>query len=322
MAEIIHFSPRKEWDAISNLAGFIRICREDLTVFGADLDWDNDVWKAAGVSFGNLDQRVRRFRPENVMQSPFKEFAKAYLRYEQGLKPTKNQVGLQALKCIERALVETRGAVDVESLTLAVFDRAAVVASTHFSRHAAYQVGGRLAAIAKFLSEKRLVSRVLDWKNPLKFPGFMQVRTGAKAREERIQQTNEMFSQPQQSACYFALHHELPKSWSFLKIVRFGKPRRMEVRHMDGVSVRRRGHRHLSSGFLRQWWKWRRNPYADSVGSQRREGELQPGMKAILKDFTDITHVQMSPRTHRSVFGRQHKLLESLVIPGTEKPCS
>jgi hypothetical protein len=186
MAEIIHFSPRKEWNAISNLAGFIRICREDLTVFGADLDWDNDVWKAAGVSFGNLDQRVRRFRPENAMQSPFKEFAKAYLRYEQGLKPTKNQVVLQALKCIERALVETRGAVDVESLTLAVFDRAALVASTHFSRHAAYQVGGRLAAIAKFLSEKRLVSRVLDWKNPLKFPGFMQVRTGAKAREERI----------------------------------------------------------------------------------------------------------------------------------------
>lgn len=176
--------PRRHGEAHTNLAEFIRVCREELTVFGKDLDWNNDVWKPAGVSFGNLDQRVRRFKPENAMHSPFKEFAKAYFRYDQGVKPTKQMAEIPTLKCVERALVESHGPVAVSSITHAVLDRAAVLASTFFSKKLAHQIGRELSALASFLSEKRLISRRLDWQSPLKCP-HTGVRTGAKAREER-----------------------------------------------------------------------------------------------------------------------------------------
>ena len=44
MADIIHFTPRAELDAEKNLALFIRQCREDLTIFDADLPFDKNVW--------------------------------------------------------------------------------------------------------------------------------------------------------------------------------------------------------------------------------------------------------------------------------------
>lgn len=185
MAEIIQFVPMQTLDARENLVEFIHLCREELTVFGADLNWDDDVWKSAGISFGNLDQRVRKFRLRNAMQAPFKDFAKAYFRYVQGLRPTKQKAQIPALKCLERALVETGGSVDVLSVTLATFDRAAVLASVHFCKKLAHQIGRELVAIAKFLLDKKLSPRYLDWNNPLKCPPT-HVRTGAKAREERM----------------------------------------------------------------------------------------------------------------------------------------
>lgn len=185
MAEVIQFVPKETLDAQQNLAEFVRWCREDVTTFGPELDWNNDVWKPAGVSFGNLDQRVRKFRPENAMQSPFKEFAKAYFRHEQGPRPTEQKAQIPALKCLERALVEAHGPIDVPALRPATFDRAALLASTHFSEKLAHQIGRELMAIAKFLIQNRLSHHNLDWQSPLKCP-TTDVRTGLKAREERM----------------------------------------------------------------------------------------------------------------------------------------
>jgi hypothetical protein len=44
MAELIIFQPRAELDAVQNLRGFIDSCRNELTVFGANLPFDENVW--------------------------------------------------------------------------------------------------------------------------------------------------------------------------------------------------------------------------------------------------------------------------------------
>jgi hypothetical protein len=40
MSDVILFRPKDELDAADNLAGFVVSCRDDLTIFGADLPFD------------------------------------------------------------------------------------------------------------------------------------------------------------------------------------------------------------------------------------------------------------------------------------------
>lgn len=182
--EIVEFKPRRELEAEANLREFVRVCREELAVFGRDLDWDSAHWPAAGVAFGNLDQKTRTLDPDNVMREPFLGFAKAYFRYQQGHKPTKTKQELRALKCVERALTEFTGRAEVHSLSGSVLDRAADLARQAWSRGQAYRAGQEMQRLANFVSEKELVPGQIDWRNPIGRPRDT-VRTGEKAKQER-----------------------------------------------------------------------------------------------------------------------------------------
>lgn len=184
MADIVHFVPRHERSVEENLAEFIRVCRDELTVFGAGLDWSANYWPSAGISFGNLDQRTRKLRPANRFLQPFMEFAKAYIRYQQGHRPTSALIEMRALKCLERALVDRGGEVALSQVNGAVFDRAAVLARGYFSVGMAYHAGRELERLCQFLGEKHLTSTRLNWKNPHQRPADT-VRTGRKALKER-----------------------------------------------------------------------------------------------------------------------------------------
>lgn len=184
LTDIIQFVPRRNLAAQENLADFIRACRDELKVFGADLDWPANAWPQVGVTFGNLDQATRKLDPAKVLRQPFLDFAKAYFRYQQGHKPTKALMEISALRCTERALIERCGGADLQDLDAAVLDRAAVIAREHNSAGRAYHVGRELARLASFVSEKHLIPAWLDWKNPISRPTDT-VRTGKKAREER-----------------------------------------------------------------------------------------------------------------------------------------
>ena len=49
MADLILFQPKAELDAAENLKGFIDVCRDELTVFGADLPFDENIWDISSV---------------------------------------------------------------------------------------------------------------------------------------------------------------------------------------------------------------------------------------------------------------------------------
>lgn len=184
MAELLHFSPRHELDARKNLEDFILFARDELTTFGSDLDWDENYWPTAGVAFGNLDQKSRKLDPGKVMRAPFLDFAKAYLRYQQSIKPTKNKQEMPALKCLERALIVTNDVPALKDMNAAVLDLAATLARERFFPGQAYHAGRELERLARFVSEKHLVAGPLLWKSPNTRPGDT-VRTGEKAKERR-----------------------------------------------------------------------------------------------------------------------------------------
>jgi hypothetical protein len=184
VAEIIQFVPRPEVEACVNLGEFIRRCRDELTVFGANLRWADNYWPAARVNFGNLNQKSRKLTPENLMQLPFLEFAKAYYRYQHGHNPTSSTQEMRALKCLERALISSFGRADILDLNIVVMDHAATLARENMSPGQAYHTGRELARLASFVSEKHIVAGRLDWKNPNKRPNS-SVRTGEKAQKLR-----------------------------------------------------------------------------------------------------------------------------------------
>lgn len=184
MAEIFHFSSRADLDAADTLDLFIQRCREDLKVFGRDLDWEANYWTRAGVAFGNIDHKARVLKDEHVLRKPFLDFAKAYFRYQQGHKPTGAKNEMRALKALERALIERTGGACVSEVDHGTFDLAAVLARDAYSPGMSYHAGRELERLARFLVKFRLISRQLQWVSPIRRP-VDTVRTGKTARAER-----------------------------------------------------------------------------------------------------------------------------------------
>lgn len=197
MDNIVIFEPKAELDASENLNGFIDVCRNALTIFGANLDFDENVWDITEHinlrGFGNKRQRLvfSNFQTskENVptpMSEPFISFAKAYFRYMQGLKPV-NGVGprLLALRVLEAALIEIKGNSNPIHSDIHVFNRASQMIVDNYSPAAAYRNGGQLEMISNFLCDSKLTTVSVRWNNFIKRPNDA-VRIGKEFDERRM----------------------------------------------------------------------------------------------------------------------------------------
>ena len=79
MAEIVFFIPKAEKEAKQNLADFIELCRDRLTVFGEDLDWNSNAWPKV-VNFTVKGAPSRGYRPDQILNAEILPFAKAYVQ--------------------------------------------------------------------------------------------------------------------------------------------------------------------------------------------------------------------------------------------------
>ncbi|MBU0595046.1 MAG: integrase [Gammaproteobacteria bacterium] len=196
MSEVVLFRPKAELDAAGNLAGFVASCRNDLTVFGADLPFDENVWDVTDA----LDLKARGKKRERLifsthesvnekppmpMAEPFLSFSKAYMRYMHGFRPTK-AVGfrLTALRALEAALTENGEKPDPIRTDAGLLNRAAQLISDRYTAAVAYRIGGQLEMIASFLAENRLTVVPVRWKSHIKRPGDT-VRVGKEFDERR-----------------------------------------------------------------------------------------------------------------------------------------
>lgn len=196
MSDLILFKPRAELDASENLRGFIDSCRNELTVFGADLPFDENVWditdsinlkgrgnKRHRLVFSNLD--TVNDKVPAPMAEPFLSFAKAYFRYMQGFRPIAGTgPRLVALRALEAALRANGGDVDPVRADTLAFNRAAQMIVEKYTEAAAYRMGGQLEMLADFLADNKLTTIPTRWRNFIKRPGDA-VRVGKEFDERR-----------------------------------------------------------------------------------------------------------------------------------------
>lgn len=222
MADTITFVPTVHLDAEANLRVFISMARKDLTVLGEDLDWDS--WRWPGVmTFTKIGYPARTNKPETdqLLCADFVDFAKAYMRTMQGLRPQERPVHLAAaLRALEAALLAVNCSGNVSATSIAVLDAAANVVRDRFADATRYLVTQALAQMARYMTKHRLVYRDLNgWRSPFRRPHGNE-RTGRAARkraqkrmpeEEAIRAIAEIFaSDPQdprdiRTSCYVAM---------------------------------------------------------------------------------------------------------------------
>lgn len=185
-SSLFAFSSRAVLSAEQNLAHFIAACRDELTVFGADLAWEQ-AWWIGVCRWTKLGVNGRcRLTADNVMSGTFQPFAKAYFRYQQGHKPQAAHHELMALRALEHALCAGHAQADPARISLAVLDVAAQAVQQYYATHSAYKAGCELERLAAFVSHHHLChAHVSDWRWPVK-PPQSGVRTGREA--ERLRQ--------------------------------------------------------------------------------------------------------------------------------------
>lgn len=184
MVEIINFVPKSKLTAEENLKQFISLCKDKLTVFGKDLDWQSNSWPKV-VNFTKIGVHSRAWDEADVLDKTFIDFAKAYLRYQQGHKLTKTKNETKALRCIEGAFLLSGIKASIINLTPSIADKAAQLAREHYSREASYHAGKEIERLIKFVCEKRLIPINFVWKSPIPKPLDVRIQTGIKAKKER-----------------------------------------------------------------------------------------------------------------------------------------
>lgn len=196
-ADIVVFTPKAEVDASANLAAFIAMCRSQLTIFGTNLRFDDMAWDVteAVQLKGHGKKRVRVYfstqetaddMNPTQMAEPFVSFAKAYVRYMQGMRPTKNPAfRVTALRALGASLEES-GQSDPIKVDGDTFNRAARFLVERLSGTTAYRIGSQLELVAEFMSEHRLTAVPLSWRSPIKRP-VDTVRVGHEFDKRRAE---------------------------------------------------------------------------------------------------------------------------------------
>jgi len=183
MAEIFYFKPKRELQAAQNINSFIDKCKNELTVFGSDLNWDHWEWKGV-MQFTKLGA-ARVGKKSDSLDEGFINFAKAYFRYQQGHRPTGAKNEKRALKSLESALLQFKGNADISGISISVLDEAAKLLRENYARATSYHGGRELERLAKFLTTNKLItSDVSNWKNPITRKKD-EIQTGKEARTRR-----------------------------------------------------------------------------------------------------------------------------------------
>lgn len=181
MAETVLFVPKAERDARSNLEDFIAMCQYKLTVFGEDLDWHSNAWPKVG-NFTVKGAPSRGYSEDQHLNSEILPFAKSYVRYHQGLKPSRLINEFKAIRCIEPALLTVKGRADITLVDTTVMDIAAQFAREYGAT--AYQAGSALAKLVNFLNDSKIAQKRIEWRNPIRKPKEIN-RTDKETQKKR-----------------------------------------------------------------------------------------------------------------------------------------
>lgn len=200
MSQSKYYSVNEDFSSEEVLFDFINMAKNDLEIFGKDLLFDSNIWDITetnpgkqntrqNIIFSNLEcsKKFNKFTIDNLtpLKEPFLSFAKAYLRYKQGMEPVKSLIPLiTSMRLLEQALIEMTQTANPVNITTDVLNRAIAIGKENFTDAVVYRQGAFLQKVAQFISEKRISKIPIDWKNSAKRPNDAQ-RVGKKADDRR-----------------------------------------------------------------------------------------------------------------------------------------
>lgn len=188
MGDLVQFVPRADRDANANLKEFIRLAREELTAFGTGGAWEGDRWQhnetVVVFSTKTAPLGAYSFTP---MAEPFKQFAKAYIRYRYSHRPVRDLCQqMNALRCVEAGLLAACGRAELGELRGAVMDVCADKCRAFFtSEETQCNAGRAMKAIFDFLRENGMVPSLPLWRSPFKKPVILTEDLGPAGRAHR-----------------------------------------------------------------------------------------------------------------------------------------
>lgn len=188
VAKVVQFVPRANADARENLDEFVRLAREELTAFSPGGAWDADRWQQ-GKAVAVYATKTQPLSPYlfTPLADPFRQFAKAYVRYEYSHRPVVSVAQwVQALRCIEAALLQVHGRAEVGLLNLAVMDVAAAKCKEFYrSAEVWCNTGRQIAHVFDFCRGHGLVRSLPPWQSPFPKPTILTEDLGAAGKAHR-----------------------------------------------------------------------------------------------------------------------------------------
>jgi len=193
MDKIIQFQPLATSTAKNNLSEFVKLCRDELTAFGSDC-WKENLWKTpyeksrknvvARFSTNTKPYDSYHYEPLN---SPFIEFAKAYIRYTYSLNAVSNlQRHLEALRGIEESLISVNGKADILDLDGAIIDVLPnILAGKYRNAVALNKIGYQVEKILNFCRTKQITPSLPEWSNPFGKQKDLTIALDDKGQEHR-----------------------------------------------------------------------------------------------------------------------------------------
>lgn len=209
MSNIVYFQSSKSLAASKNLADFIDYCKSELTLYENDehdgkIGWDSDKWKyvanakAHTMTFSKYTTNKSNYAFE-PMESPFIEFAKAYIRYTQSEKQV-SSVGdkLVILRTVHDALMDTYEEADILKFNGSIQQIVVNLLNSRYPKSAKlFRYGGQIDRICTFLKDKFICPTMPAWKNPWSRPSAKAESTkheDRKWQEERCPSKHQMLA--------------------------------------------------------------------------------------------------------------------------------
>lgn len=200
MNQIIIFTPKHELDCAKNLADFIERAKNHLKIYEDQGGFDSSNWKhcldngrTQAMEFTGLAPAGKK--TGELMQSPFIDFAKAYVRDNQTWKATNPGNMMMVLKACHDSLLKVHLKADILLVDGLVVRRMVEMIVERSSESSRYRYGQMMEKLFNDLQKLKINLKIPSWKNPWKRPGNRAQGTSPEDRAwqaERLLNTREI----------------------------------------------------------------------------------------------------------------------------------
>jgi len=249
MANTLTFTPKYKLALQKNYDAFISFARNKLTLFddmeaSGNKGWDCDKWtwhtkrgRKLTIVFGE-SLNTHNFIP---FKQPFRDFAKAYVRYHQSLnhKDSKGWVGFlvflyKALE--EHSKLNNKTSVDLMDINNSIINRTeSLIRQADISTSTKRGVAISFETALKFLKEKRIKLDIQEWSNPFPRQSDSAIKLDEDSRDKEEDKCPSDFQMMQVADAFRRAETPRQKYYTSLCVLLMCQPSR--IIELGGLTV-------------------------------------------------------------------------------------